>query len=182
VHAAAAITDARLTVIPALALLEDHLNAVLRHGETLRALERPVAIAAFDGPGVPAMIRRNRQIDVAVREAHALELSIVLRLTQARVAANDAKRHVPQAAALLRLVATAADLVAGEMPSAPTSSDFFAARGIAVSSESMVLGEGYLIAAKTPLAAVMDAAAAALDMIDLLGPARATTGNAATAL
>lgn len=155
---------------PALALLEDHLNAVLRHGETLRALVRPQAIAAFAGPSVPAMIRRNRQIDTVVREAHALELTIVLRLTQARVTAKDAQRQVPHAAGLLRLVALAADLVVSDGAAPAATSDFLASRGIAQFSatDAEPLGEGYLIAAKTTLGDVMDAAAAALDMLDAL--------------
>jgi hypothetical protein len=160
--------DAQAAASPALALLADHLNAVLRHGEALRAIERPEPIAAFAGPGVPAMIRRNRQIDAIAQEAHALELTIILRLSQARVMATQGKRDLPHAGGLLRLVASVADLVAGERTAPASATDFLASRGVTSSPDTQVLGEGYRIAGKAPLGDVMDAAAAALDMLDAL--------------
>jgi hypothetical protein len=177
---AGAVKSAIQPAAAALALLEDHLNAVLRHGEALRALERPEPEGALSGASVPAQLRRNRQIECVAREAHALELAILLRLTQAEVTAREANRQAGSAAPVLQLVAVAASLVANAMPqggsapelfhSAGSANGFFASRGLgaAPSSGTAALGEAYLLGGATPLGAVMDAAAAALDVMDSL--------------
>jgi hypothetical protein len=154
-----------------LALLADHLDAVLRHGETLRDIERPPTTSAFSGQRTGAMLRRNKDEAAVARDAHALELSIVLRLRQARTVLDQGGKSLPSRAALFRLIAAATDPLAGLEPQLPTgpAGAFFVSRGLPVDIDASVsLGEDYTIGASIPLGAIMDMVAAALDLIDTL--------------
>jgi hypothetical protein len=154
-----------------LANLAAHFDAVLRHGEALRALARPATVDAFSGLKVGAIIRRNRDASAIAQEAHALELAIVLRLQQAQRLLEQAGRTSSSRAALLRLIATVASTVTSGDPRRATgpADDFFASRGLGEPTGSgAVFGEGYRVSGVVPLSTVMDAAAAALDTIDNL--------------
>jgi hypothetical protein len=155
----------------ALGLLADHLEAVLRHSEALRDIERPTTTSAFSGQRVGAMLRRNKDEAAVAREAHAMELSIVLRLRQSRSVLDRAKRSLPSRAALFRLIAAATDPLASLEPQMPTGAAgaFFVSRGLPVVIDAPTpLGEHYLVGATLPLASVMDSVAAALDLIDTI--------------
>lgn len=154
-----------------LANLAAHFDAVLRHGEALRALQRPATVDAFSGLKVGAIIRRNRDAIAVAQEAHALELAIVLRLQQAQRLLEQAGRTSSSRAALLRLIAAVASTVTSADPRRATgpADEFFASRGLGEpTGAAAVLGEGYRVCGVVPLSTVMDAAAAALDTIDNL--------------
>jgi hypothetical protein len=171
-------SDAAPSSSAVLALLADHLDAVLRHGETLRDIERPSTTSAFSGQRTGAMLRRNKDEAAVARDAHALELAIVLRLRQARAVLDQVGKSSPSRAALFRLIAVATDPLAGLELHLPTGAAgaFFVSRGLPVGIEAPApMGEHYLIGASIPLGAVMDTVAAALDLIDTLAalpPAR----------
>lgn len=165
-------TFTRSSAPPTLRRVAHHLDAALRHAEALRALERPAATGAFSGLRVGALIRQNREQETAAQEACALELSIVLRLQQARNLLNQAGRETPSRAALLRLIATTADTLttADLRATVGSAGDYFASRGlVAISLEAIAIGEEYRVCGLVPLGALMDAVAAALDLIDSLG-------------
>jgi hypothetical protein len=168
---------ATLTRVPALAVLMEHLNAALAHGETLLGMHLALTAQIDTGATVPAILRQNQALDGFARNLLALELALIARLVQARTCAAEAKRQDKRLVLILQLIlggtAVIADVAVSMTQQQATAFDtgghapaFLRARGVLFGA-ALVVTEDYLVHGSLHLGTLMDLSAVALDKIDV---------------
>jgi hypothetical protein len=166
---------ATLTRVPALALLAEHLNAALAHGEAILALSLPQEIET--GATVPSILRHNQDVAKLARDLHALELAVLSRLLLARQCASTAVRQDKALSLVMHLIhggtAVVADIAAGITADAAADDNtgsnapaFLRSRGV-VANADRAISEDYLVQGRLHLGTLMDLCAVALDKVDL---------------
>ena len=165
-------------------LLADHLEAALAHGGALLGMGVSTEAGVESGASGRAIIRQNRAVETFIADIRRRELSIVMRLLQARSCADEAARQDRALKPLLALInagtaviADAAEAMTPDAMGAPCDTGgsiiaFLASRGLLspeaagmTGHKSLHVDETTLVLGRLPLGELLDMTSAALDAV-----------------